>query len=164
MKKLSYFILILSYCFSLKAEEQKQPEIHNIGEIGCSIGTGLVFLNLECSGSAYLYPDITLGLKIEESDTLMFSGYSPSRISLQTILTLYPFKGSFYTEFGLGAYYTAPYVYLKTKHPSTYDLAIGFHLGNRWTIFDHIILGINYFGLTFPTHLLLIGVELGYRF
>ena len=164
IRKLSYFILVLSYCFSLKAADEKQAEVQSIGEIGCSGGTALVIYNAACSASGYLYPNITLGLKIEDTAYLSMGGTSAPRKSLSTIFTVYPFSGSFYAEMNLGWFSTGPIIIHKKEYPAISGLAAGFHFGNRWTIFEHIILGINYLGFTYPTKALLLGGELGFRF
>ncbi len=167
MKKFLYLIIILNSFVTLKADTEEPKKPRSLGELSCTIGTAVLFYHAGCSVAGYFHPNINLGLRYTESIMIWGgSGYIPS---LLTLLTIYPFKGTFYIDIELGGYYAPPYQGYRSMrdiiyYPEVYGGAFGFHMGNRWIVYKNLFLGINYLGFTYPTDAVLIGFELGYRF
>ncbi len=166
MKKILYLIITLNLFVTLKAGTEEPKEPQSLGEFLCTIGTAVIVNNAGCTIAGYLYPNINLGLRYTKSGP-------PVAESFLGVFSVYPFKGSFYIDVELGAYYQHSYQdrihlsthsYLGKKHSEVWGSALGFHMGNRWVIFENLVLGINYLGFTYPINAALIGFELGYRF
>jgi hypothetical protein len=166
MKKILYLIIALNSFVTLKAdiEEPKKPQ--SLGELSCTIGTSVIASHAGCTIAGYFHPNINLGLRYTISSIIM--GSAPAAQSLLGVVSVYPFKGSFYVDIELGGYYRPPYKYYRPWFAKDYSEewggAFGFHMGNRWIVYKNLFLGINYLGFTAPTDVILIGFELGYRF
>jgi hypothetical protein len=169
MKKILYLIITLNFFVTLKAGTEEPKETQSLGEFSCTIGTAVIAYNAGCTIAGYIYPNINLGLRYTESIFI----FGPRALqNLLGVFTIYPFKGSFYIDMELGGYYHSSYkksYYAGNRMHDSYSSAgggsaFGFHMGNRWVIFENLFLGINYLGVTYPTDVVLIGFELGYRF